>query len=210
MASDGTNLFVTTGNTFQTGGNWGGGEAIIRLQPGPIFTGQPSDYWAPTNWLSATMATPTSAAPALSWVDVPGRYPVSFGRRIGKDGYAYLTNREQPRWHQRASGLGYSRFKQLHYSSGGDLSNQLRELMLFFRASSSTTIAFKITATDPPGIATGWTISGQNGRSSPPSPRQTEPMIRSFGSSVPVVISACMVTTATQVRLFLPVAGLTN
>src|SRR5262249_8689554 len=48
IASDGTNPFVTTGNT--SGGNWSGGEAVIRFQPGPIFSGNPSDYWAPTNW----------------------------------------------------------------------------------------------------------------------------------------------------------------
>src|SRR4026209_2111459 len=51
VASDGFNMFVITGNTFNTGGKWGGGEAIIRLQAGPIFSGSPSDYWAPTNWL---------------------------------------------------------------------------------------------------------------------------------------------------------------
>jgi PQQ enzyme repeat len=34
VASDGTNMFVVTGNTFNTGGNWMGGEAIIRLQAG--------------------------------------------------------------------------------------------------------------------------------------------------------------------------------
>ena len=37
VASDGTNMFVITGNTFNTGGNWMGGEAIIRLQAGPVF-----------------------------------------------------------------------------------------------------------------------------------------------------------------------------
>ena len=36
VASDGTNMFVVTGNTFNTGGNWMGGEAIIRLQAGPL------------------------------------------------------------------------------------------------------------------------------------------------------------------------------
>ena len=41
VASDGTNPFVTTGNTFNTSGNWGGGEAVIRFQPGPIFSGFP-------------------------------------------------------------------------------------------------------------------------------------------------------------------------
>src|SRR5439155_19556940 len=45
VASDGTNLFVVTGNTFNTAGNGVGGEPIIRLQAGPVF----SDFWAPTN-----------------------------------------------------------------------------------------------------------------------------------------------------------------
>jgi hypothetical protein len=39
VASDGTNMFVVTGNTFATNGNWMGGEAIICLQAGPIWTG---------------------------------------------------------------------------------------------------------------------------------------------------------------------------
>src|SRR5438105_7022373 len=44
-ASDGINIFVMTGNTFNTGGTWSGGEAIIRLQAGPIFSGNSTDYW---------------------------------------------------------------------------------------------------------------------------------------------------------------------
>src|SRR2546430_7854020 len=48
VASDGANPFVTTGNTWTTG-NWGGGEAVIRFQPGPVFTQSPPDYWAPLN-----------------------------------------------------------------------------------------------------------------------------------------------------------------
>jgi hypothetical protein len=53
IASDGTNPFVTTGNTIFTGGVWCGGEAVIRFQPGPIFSDSRSDYWAPTNWFVA-------------------------------------------------------------------------------------------------------------------------------------------------------------
>ena len=40
IASDGKNPFVTTGNTFSPP-NWEGGEAVIRFQPGPIFSGSP-------------------------------------------------------------------------------------------------------------------------------------------------------------------------
>src|SRR5438874_3844358 len=42
VASDGTNPFVCTANTFQPL-NWSGGEAVIRFQAGPIFSGNPSD-----------------------------------------------------------------------------------------------------------------------------------------------------------------------
>ena len=58
VASDGTNMFVITGNTIGTGGMWSGGEAIIRLQAGPFWSGMPTDYWAPTNWFNrSTTAT---------------------------------------------------------------------------------------------------------------------------------------------------------
>ena len=49
IASDGKNPFVTTGNTFSPP-SWEGGEAVIRFQPGPIFSGSPVDYWVPENW----------------------------------------------------------------------------------------------------------------------------------------------------------------
>src|SRR5438552_6764860 len=39
VASDGTNMFVVTGNTFtQQNDPWRGGEAIVRFQAGPVFS----------------------------------------------------------------------------------------------------------------------------------------------------------------------------
>ena len=58
VASDGTNPFVATGNTFNPG-TWSGGEAVIRFQPGPVFSGNTADYWAPTNGPALTVATKT-------------------------------------------------------------------------------------------------------------------------------------------------------
>src|SRR6266404_8877795 len=93
VASDGTNMFVVTGNTFNTGGNWMGGEAIIRLQAGPIFTGQPTDYWAPTNWLSLDNSDTDLGGVSATVVDVPGANPSQLVLALGKDGNAYLVNR---------------------------------------------------------------------------------------------------------------------
>src|SRR5262245_31522037 len=75
VASDGTNMFVVTGNTFNTGGNWSGGEAIIRLQAGPIFSGNPTDYWAPTNWLSLDNNDNDIGACGAVVIAVPGATP---------------------------------------------------------------------------------------------------------------------------------------
>ena len=67
VASDGTNLFVVTGNTFNTGGNWMGGEAIIRLQDGPVWTRQATDYWAPINWLNLDVTDTDLGVSARRW-----------------------------------------------------------------------------------------------------------------------------------------------
>ncbi len=93
VASDGTNMFVVTGNTFNTGGNWMGGEAIIRLQAGPTWTGQPTDYWAPTNWFSLDNSDTDLGGVSATVVDVPGATPSQLVLALGKDSNAYLVNR---------------------------------------------------------------------------------------------------------------------
>src|SRR5437870_12840451 len=93
VASDGTNMFVVTGNTFNTGGVWSGGEAIIRLQAGPIWSGQPTDYWAPTNWLSLDGGDTDLGGVSATVIDVPGATPSQLVLALGKDGNAYLINR---------------------------------------------------------------------------------------------------------------------
>ena len=94
VASDGKNPFVTTGNTFNTDGNWDGGEAIIRFQPGPIFSGNPSDYWTPTNWLDLDGLDFDLGSSGPLLVDVPGATPAHLVVALGKDGNAYLANRD--------------------------------------------------------------------------------------------------------------------
>jgi hypothetical protein len=74
VASDGTNMFVITGNTFNTESNWLGGEAVIRLQAGPLFSGSPNDYWAPTNWLSLDNGD-IDLGGCGAIIDVPGATP---------------------------------------------------------------------------------------------------------------------------------------
>ena len=122
VASDGKNPFVTTGNTVNTGGNWDGGEAVIRFQPGPIFSGFPGRLLG-----AGKLARSRRPGPGSGWLG-----PITGGRTwrntfpsyccAGKDRKAYLVNRDNlggitP---PIASATGC----QQHYSPGrGHLSN---------------------------------------------------------------------------------------
>src|SRR6266545_3930259 len=92
VASDGTNMFVVTGNTFNAN-VWSGGEAIIRLQAGPIFSGQSTDYWAPLNWFNLDQGDTDLGGVSAMLIDVPGANPSQLVLATGKDGNAYLLNR---------------------------------------------------------------------------------------------------------------------
>ena len=164
VAIDGVNPFVATGNTFSTGGVWSGGEAIIRFQPGPIFTGSPSDYWAPTNWLNLDNGDTDLGGSGPVLVDVPGATPSNLVLSLGKDGNAYLINRSN-------FGGVSTPVASLHVSNSAIIqaaatyrTNQ--GTYVVFRASGSLLSAFRITATNPPTIVPAWSVS-RNGCGSP-------------------------------------------
>jgi PQQ enzyme repeat len=164
VANDGTNPFVATGNTFNTGGVWKGGEAIIRFQPGPIFTGSPSDYWAPTNWQSLDNGDIDLGGSGPVLLDVPGATPSSLVLALGKDGNAYLLDR---------SNLGgvSTPVASSHVSSSSIIQaaatyRTSQGTYVVFRASSATLSAFRINPTNPPTITSVWSVT-QSGVGSP-------------------------------------------
>src|SRR5438094_2588487 len=164
VASDGTNMFVVTGNTFNTGGNWMGGEAIIRLQAGPIFTGQPTDYWAPTNWLSLDNSDTDLGGVSATVVDVPGANPSQLVLALGKDGNAYLVNRNNlggitsPVAQANVNGINRGTSAVTYHTSQGTY--------IAFHNDLGQIRAYKITATSPPTITFAWS-QNQTGRGSP-------------------------------------------
>jgi hypothetical protein len=160
VASDGKNPFVTTGNTFNPP-NWSGGEAIIRFQPGPIFSGLPSDYWVPMNWLDLDTFDWDLGGSGALLVDVPGATPSHLVVALGKDQNAYLLNRDNLGGISEpvdSSFVGNSSIIQAAAAYRTNLSTYVA-----FRSSRSTLSAFRITATSPPAIATGWSATRSNG-----------------------------------------------
>jgi hypothetical protein len=164
VASDGTNMFVVTGNTFNTGGNWMGGEAIIRLQAGPTWTGLPTDYWAPSNWFSLDNSDTDLGGVSATIIDVPGATPSQLVLALGKDSNAYLLNRNNlggitsPVAQANVSGTNRGTSAVTYHTSQGTY--------FAFHNESNFIRAYKITPTNPPTITFAWAMS-QTGRGSP-------------------------------------------
>jgi len=156
IASDGKSPFATTGNTY-TDGNWDGGEAVIRFQPGPIFSGLPSDYWVPTNWLSLDTGDLDLGGSGPVLVDVPDATPSRLIVAMGKNGKAYLADRDNLGGISAPIASAQVGPINLRQAAATYRSNQ--ETYFALRADRSTLSAFRITGTSPPTIAPGWTVS---------------------------------------------------
>jgi len=177
IASDGTNLYVATGNAPPGTTPWGGSEAVIRLQPGPVFSGSTTDHWVPTNWQALDTSDIDLGGSNPIIVDVPGAIPSALVVALGKDRNAYLLNRAN------LGGIG-APVAQGIVSSGQIITSPAtyrtsQGTFIVLRAVSGILTAFKITPTSPPTIATGWTVS---------SPGRTSPFATSTdGTSNPIV-----------------------
>lgn len=159
-------MFVITGNTFTNPGDpWSGGEAIVRLQAGPTFTGNPTDFWAPFNWQSLDNSDTDLGGCSAILIHVPNATPSDLVLALGKDGNAYLINRNN---------LGGVASPVASAGVDGTLRGQssttyttAQGTYFVFRAEDSNLIkAYKITAANPPTITFAWQVS-QNGKGSP-------------------------------------------
>jgi hypothetical protein len=164
VASGGANILAVTGNTFETGGQWGNGEAVIRLRPGPVFSRTTTDYWAPTNWLALDDQDRDLGGCGPVLITVNGATPSKLVLALGKDGMAYLLS---------LNNLGGITAPvasaQVATSIRGQAAATYRTRQgtyFVFRATSGAISAYRITATNPPAIVPAWTVS-QSGQGSP-------------------------------------------
>lgn len=92
-ASDGSSIFVATGNTDGATG-WAGGEAIIRLGTDGNFSNQRPDYFAPENWKQLDNGDVDLGGSNPVVVDMPGAPFPHLVLAFGKDTTLYITNRD--------------------------------------------------------------------------------------------------------------------
>ncbi len=90
VATDGTNVFVNTGNTAQTT-TWAGGEAILSFPAGAPL-GTPS-YFSPLNWHDLDNFGQDLGGTGPLLIDLPGSTPSKLVLALGLDGKAYLLDR---------------------------------------------------------------------------------------------------------------------
>ena len=95
VATDGNNVFSATGNTFGAS-TLCGGEAIIRFQSGPVFSGVTDDFWAATNWSTLDSGDKDIGGSGPLIVDVPGATPSQLVVALGKDGNALICSIAPP------------------------------------------------------------------------------------------------------------------
>ena len=163
VASDGTSMFVVTGNTFTSPGDpWSGGEAIVRLNAGPVF----SDFWAPVNWQALDGSDTDLGGCSATVIDVPGANPSQLVLALGKDRNAYLLDRNN------LGGVGPAVASMnvsnatLRGTSSAAYQTVEGTHFAFHTGESGELRSYIINMTSPPTMALAWNVS-QGGRGSP-------------------------------------------
>src|SRR5436190_6695648 len=163
VASDGTSVFVVTGNTFTSPGDpWSGGEAIVRFNAGPVF----SDFWAPTNWQALDGSDTDLGGCSATVVDVPGANPSQLVLALGKDRNAYLLDRNNLGGVGPAVATMNVSNATLRGTSSAAYQTAEGTHFAFHTGESSELRSYIINATSPPTMALAWNVS-QRGRGSP-------------------------------------------
>lgn len=171
LSADGRSIYVVTGNTFGAR-TWSDGEAVIRLGLDLSFSGRSEDFFAPSNWhqLDAEDADLGGTDPLL--VSLPGATPSELVLALGKDGNAYLLDR------QNLGGIGGSILVKKVSSDA------IRTAPAYFSAANAVFVALagrgidcpattrgdltvlRIAAGSPPTLSVAW-CAEERGRGSP-------------------------------------------
>ena len=165
VASDGTNMYVITGNTF-TGGVYGQGESIIRLQAGPVFNNNTTNYWAPTNWFDLDNGDTDLGGCSAMLIDVPGATPSQLVLALGKDRNAYLLNRDNLGGIAAPVASANVSSSTLRGQSSVTYRTSSGTYFAFRAGTSNMLVAYRINPASPPTMSSAWLVS-QSGEGTP-------------------------------------------
>jgi hypothetical protein len=171
VASDGRSVYLVTGNTIGTR-TWADGEAVLRLGADAAFSRKPEDFFAPSNWLELDSIDADLGGTNALLLSLPGATPSELVLALGKDGNAYLLNR------QNLGGIGGNavvkkvssdpiRTAPASFSAGSEVFVALAGASVDCPAGThGDLMALRIAAGAPPRISMAWCAT-QNGRGAP-------------------------------------------
>ncbi len=171
LSSDGSDVFLATGNTFGAP-TWLGGEAIIRLDAGPVFNNTTANYFAPTDWkaLDASDVDIGGSGPVL--FDLPGATPSKLAVALGKNSKAYLLDRTNLGGVSNAVTSAVVATNEI-INSAAVVTTSLGTYVIFNANGKScpggvngNLVALKIGIGSPPTITTAW-CADEHGSGSP-------------------------------------------
>ncbi len=185
-SSDGTDVFATTGNTYDIGQNpaptvWGQGDTVLRFHGLPAFSQATTDYFYPSNWASLDVSDGDLGGTAAIPVDVAGATPSALIVALGKNGVAYLLNRANLGGKGTGNGTTGEGLMSVKVAS-----SQIMNAPASYTTASGTYVVFntvgmgtgcptgqsgnlvalKISAASPPAVSVAWCANLQ-GRGSP-------------------------------------------
>jgi hypothetical protein len=171
VASDGTSIFVATGNTGGTS-TWAQGEAILRLSAALSFSGLNQDFYSPTNWQSLDNSDEDLGGSGVILFSVPGATPSNLALGLGKDGNAYLVNSanlggiSDPMVLSNVSSTRIITASTAYTTPSASYVAFNNEGSVGCPGATGELMSLKISATSPPKISVAW-CAPQNGRGSP-------------------------------------------
>jgi outer membrane protein assembly factor BamB len=171
IASNGSALYVATGNTFGAF-TWSDGEAVIRLHPGPIFGQQPDDFFVAADWRALDEADRDLGGSGPLLLQVPSAKPSQLIVALGKDGYAYLI--DQARLGAIGGAVARQQVSESHIITAAAGYTTRQGTYVVFkgpglgcpREQGGSLTAIKIAATAPPTVTVAW-CAEQHGAGSP-------------------------------------------
>ncbi|HLZ07639.1 MAG TPA: hypothetical protein VKT80_03560, partial [Chloroflexota bacterium] len=196
VASDGTAVYVATGNAFNPTVTWNQSEAILRFENGATFSGLVKDWFAPSDWYTLDAADYDLGGTGPVILDVPGATPSKLIVALGKNRIAYLLDRTNLGGFGKGNGT----------TGEGIASAQVTSLGIITAAAAYTTtmgsyvvfpgngtgctttgndlVALRISTSSPPRISTAW-CARQDGKASPivtTTDGHTDPLVWGFGA----------------------------
>jgi hypothetical protein len=193
LSSDGISVFAATGNAFGST-TWMDGEAVIRLGEGATFSRDTADYFTPSNWRALDLGDTDLGGSGPLLIDVPGATPSQLVVALGKNGVAYLLDRNYLGGVGMGDGVVGEGLRSMRVATGtiinaaASFTTDSGTYVVFNTAGTvvgfpgATLGALRIGASDPPTIEIVWGVNNQ-GRGSPI-------VTTTDGSSEPIVWTA--------------------